>query len=659
MCRTYSMLALQKQKPVTPLSRKKCIFRGALITLLKLPTLQGLMTLVLWAYSSLTFPAIQGDYFTPIAENTQQTPQKYVYYFGDPTGDFTIESATSEPDIFTPLQDKTLMRTAKMHWYRIGVKNVYQQPMTWVVSTGIATATTLNAYWVDQDIKIIPSLPALSHFAAQTNMLIELQIPAQSQGFLYIQYSGFVQFPLDIQLLSPQQYLDRRFKYTLLNGMALGIVTVFLLFFGVHYSLNRRKSLAFYCLFIFGIQVFAIQVFGYGLRFFFPSHEDLDTHLTHLAGSAIYLFYFLFTAHLFQHNRRFYCILIGLSWITGLVSLAGLFYELDFLLTIIIAVGMPVAIASAIQALSYQRLTAVFFIIGSAVHYACACLLLLMLLGVPLGTWVFSLATLGQLMDIVCFSVAILVSNRQTEKLLDDQVNQRLNDLKSLNSSEQNASDMRALNQNVILESTSTAHDLQQVLASIKLQLNLLPDTARHPLLIQSVKYANELLELRINKGKGDFSSINPRQDIGKILSDASARLQLAYPSLRHKAHAKIHPCSELAINRIVDNLVTNAFKYSNTDNVLLTGRKQKDSYVIQVWDRGRGISQENLKRIMEPFEQGNASEFHERGHGLGLHIVKVLCDEFGYRFKVASTTGKGTCFSIEIPKGDTREREK
>lgn len=590
------------------------------------------------------------QYFDPTFPGNK-TIKQYAQYFGDKDGRMNIADIIETDHLFKPFTAHTMIKNAKMHWYRLPLKNSTNAPITRIVSTGVATASTLDAFWVTSgSIKAIAKKDALSRFATQTNLRISATIDAKSEGFLYIQYSGIAQYPLDIQILTPEQYLDRTFKFTLLNGMTIGIIAVFLLFFSIHFIISRRNYLGYYCLFILGIQMFAIQVFGYGSRFYWPDNATLDSQLTHLAAGSIYSFYFLFSAHLFDHNRKFFMALVSLALIAAVVCGLGLFFNLDMLLTLVIAIGMPVAITAAYKALSRQRSTAMFFIAGSAVHYVCTFLLLLMLMGVPFGTWVFSLSTLGQLVDIICFSTAILMNNRQTERLLDLQVSQRMTDIQTLSASEEFANSLKQQNKNMILESSRTAHDMQQVLASLRLQLALQPPGQDNLELLQhTLQYAGQLLNQRVKQGKQDFTHINQHLNIYDVLQKNAQRHQISHPSLRFKAHTKTLYCSELAINRIVDNLVSNAFKYSGTKNIMLTGRATKAGYKIQVWDQGRGIPADKLERIFEPFKQISNTDIEDLGHGLGLNIVKILCDEFGYRFSVNSVKGKGTCFSVEL----------
>jgi CheY-like chemotaxis protein len=79
--------------------------------------------------------------------------------------------------------------------------------------------------------------------------------------------------------------------------------------------------------------------------------------------------------------------------------------------------------------------------------------------------------------------------------------------------------------------------------------------------------------------------------------------------------------------------------------------RHAGDKVRIEVWDSGVGVTADQLPHIFEEYYQG--SEGVERGgFGLGLAIVKRLGEALDHRIDVRSTPGKGTGFSIEVPRG-------
>jgi PAS domain S-box-containing protein len=101
----------------------------------------------------------------------------------------------------------------------------------------------------------------------------------------------------------------------------------------------------------------------------------------------------------------------------------------------------------------------------------------------------------------------------------------------------------------------------------------------------------------------------------------------------------------------MIRNLLSNAVRYTDRGRILLGSRRVGDNVQIEVWDSGVGITEDQLPHIFQEYYQG--TDGAERGgFGLGLAIVKRLGEILDHRVEVRSTPGKGTRFSIEVPRG-------
>lgn len=106
-------------------------------------------------------------------------------------------------------------------------------------------------------------------------------------------------------------------------------------------------------------------------------------------------------------------------------------------------------------------------------------------------------------------------------------------------------------------------------------------------------------------------------------------------------------------LEQMLTNLIDNAVKFNSEDGTVIVGYSQKDDKdVISVSDTGEGISAEHLQRIFERFYRTDRARSREiGGTGLGLAIVKHLARLHGGEVSVASSPGKGTIFSVELPR--------
>jgi two-component system phosphate regulon sensor histidine kinase PhoR len=99
-------------------------------------------------------------------------------------------------------------------------------------------------------------------------------------------------------------------------------------------------------------------------------------------------------------------------------------------------------------------------------------------------------------------------------------------------------------------------------------------------------------------------------------------------------------------LERIVQNIVSNAIKFTEKGSVRIDYGPDKKGFFIEITDSGIGIPSEKTGDIFKRFYRGEES----RGIGLGLSIVKELLDAMGGTITVKSADGKGAAFRIWLP---------
>jgi len=92
---------------------------------------------------------------------------------------------------------------------------------------------------------------------------------------------------------------------------------------------------------------------------------------------------------------------------------------------------------------------------------------------------------------------------------------------------------------------------------------------------------------------------------------------------------------------------VSNAVKYTGTGSVLLGCCRDDDRVRIEVHDTGAGMSPDEVDRVLKPYQKGETG-----GTGLGHAVVARLAREQGFAFDVTSTPGRGSAFSVSVPRG-------
>jgi signal transduction histidine kinase len=107
----------------------------------------------------------------------------------------------------------------------------------------------------------------------------------------------------------------------------------------------------------------------------------------------------------------------------------------------------------------------------------------------------------------------------------------------------------------------------------------------------------------------------------------------------------------ESAIETVVINLISNAFKYSPSDKtVMITLKQNKKNTVLSISDEGPGISESDSKKIFDKFYRiGDESTRKTKGTGLGLFIVKSLLNLLGAHIQVIPNKPNGCTFEVTL----------
>jgi signal transduction histidine kinase/CheY-like chemotaxis protein len=171
----------------------------------------------------------------------------------------------------------------------------------------------------------------------------------------------------------------------------------------------------------------------------------------------------------------------------------------------------------------------------------------------------------------------------------------------------------------------------------------------------------NDILDLsKIEAGKLD---IIPRQYSTASLLNDSIQLNLmrleSKPIVFEVDVNKDVPANligdELRIKQILNNLLSNAFKYTKSGKITLSvsHNGELDELVVSVRDTGQGMSEEQLKKLFDEYSRfNNKTNTNVEGTGLGLAITNRLINLMEGKIHVESEPGVGSLFTISFPQG-------
>jgi Na+/proline symporter/signal transduction histidine kinase len=104
-------------------------------------------------------------------------------------------------------------------------------------------------------------------------------------------------------------------------------------------------------------------------------------------------------------------------------------------------------------------------------------------------------------------------------------------------------------------------------------------------------------------------------------------------------------------LRRLLQNLVSNALKYTQKGRVLVGCRRSDNRVIVEIHDTGMGIPQSKQKAIFQEFHRLDDGMRVAKGLGLGLSIVERISHVLNHPVKLRSKMSQGSCFTVELPR--------
>lgn len=248
---------------------------------------------------------------------------------------------------------------------------------------------------------------------------------------------------------------------------------------------------------------------------------------------------------------------------------------------------------------------------------------------------------------------------------LERRVTQRTEELMELNEQLKRAkaeADEASISKTRFLAAAS--HDILQPLNAARLYVSSLVERDRReakPALAENIDASLEAVEdiltalldiSRLDSGalKPDITSFSIGDVMKQLLrefepvaQEKGLELRLVAPSLTIKSDRRL-------LRRLLQNLISNAIKYTPNGKVLVGVRRSSDRVRLQVMDTGLGIPASKQKQVFREFQRLDEGARVARGLGLGLSIVQRIARTLKHPLDLSSEPGRGTVFTLEVP---------
>jgi Na+/proline symporter/signal transduction histidine kinase len=263
---------------------------------------------------------------------------------------------------------------------------------------------------------------------------------------------------------------------------------------------------------------------------------------------------------------------------------------------------------------------------------------------------------------------------RQLQRInesLEHRVNERTHALReAIGELEKARQAAESANQSKTRFLAAASHDLLQPMNAARLFVSILrqqmkerrDEPARLAKRIdRSLTAAEELLTALLDISKLDSGMLDPELEVIEVTAlFEQLRRRFKPLALNRGLELRVRPANRHIhsdrnlLNRILQNLLSNALRYTENGGVLLACRVRQGEAEISVWDTGVGIEPADGRIIFEEFHRLDyAQRLEDAGLGLGLAICDRIARMLGHEISLRSRPGRGSCFSIRVPLAD------
>ncbi|WP_029005432.1 PAS domain-containing hybrid sensor histidine kinase/response regulator [Azorhizobium doebereinerae] len=262
-------------------------------------------------------------------------------------------------------------------------------------------------------------------------------------------------------------------------------------------------------------------------------------------------------------------------------------------------------------------------------------------------------------------SVEAETALERANETLERRVRERTEELERLNRALEKA---RAEAEEANLSKTrflaAASHDILQPLNAARLYVTSLVERARGAdaerlagNIDASLEAVEEILVALLDISRLDSGVLRPEVSPFR-LDEVLKQLELEFAPLAQekKLDLTFVPCSltvrsdRRLLRRLLQNLISNAVKYTPRGRVLVGCRRRRGKVVVEIIDTGVGIPRSKHKVVFQEFQRLDQGAREARGLGLGLSIVERIARVLEHPVTLRSASGRGSAFSVELP---------
>lgn len=597
-------------------------------------------------------------------------------YFIDTTGRWRPGSGAVVPGGWRPLSERGLNQgnfgfVPHPIWFRVTLRAPTAIERIWVVGTP-------QLEWVEWVLVREGRAPESAEAGlgptqarqgdnAERLPAVTLQLAANEALSVHmrVQTMGLMQVP--VELWEPMAWRRHDRRSTMLLGGYFGLLVGLLAYNGFLALRLRDPAYGFYIAFGIGLGVFQLSSTGFGPSFLWPQHAlwtyTILSLMTALFGAMSMLFTDSFLRLASISRRLSWCLrATSIAWLGAL--LAHLWLPASWVMSWL---NLPLALwtvtmvmVAGVKGWHDKVPGATYFLLGWAGVVLAVVLRVLLRMGVlPPHPLLYDGLLVASALEMVLLSLAL------ADRITEERRARAEADLQRVREQAAREKAQHALEDKTRFVAAIT-HDLQQPLYALSLATESMArqNTAQVPAqaltqMRSAMFSADELLASLAMNVRLDRENLLPGFETFCV-QDMLERVDALFATRAQQAGLRWRVLPSLALvhsdpsmlERMVCNLVSNAMRYTQQGGVLLSCRTRADCLLIQVWDTGPGIPEQEQVNIFEAYQRGSAAQSSDQGLGLGLglSIVRRCAQLLDIRVNLRSVPGRGSCFELRVP---------
>lgn len=593
--------------------------------------------------------------------------------------------------------------TKARFWLWAEVENASDEAGTWKLLLSNPLSDALAVYVVPETgdgfgapVEILSHTldePFAARELAYRNHVATFRLGAHERAGLLIAYASKAATQQILFVESPDYFFAQVDQEDMHNFLVLGLLLGMTLVSVIYLTALRSRAALYYGVYICAAALYLFQTDGYGFQFLWPKSPAWNSMAVIPIGA-------LWAASGLQFARSFVDApnnhpTLNTLFLGGLVASGLMFassfwlFEASWFKFIALALAVyctSLYVAAGIAAVRRGQAGGRFFLAGALIVVA------------PILVGLVSYALPGQFsqdmighgaryalgLEGTAFALAIFANllgiRRERDEAMRREIvetKEKLAAVEALQEARQKHARAVQLAERRRDQLATTAHDIQQPLASLRMALRQMETLAGldRDKIAGSLSYLDQLIDRNlkdtrpstVDDGHGEMD--DPHASFAAATQDKPAAedfpvsvvLGNVARMFEAEAHEKglgfrmvpssLHVTADpIGLMRIVSNLVSNAVKYTDRGRILLGCRREQDRVRIEIRDTGPGMTQEEAGRLLKPYQKGETG-----GTGLGLAVVSRLAREQGFSFDVTSTPGRGSVFTVSVPRSGTQ----